>query len=742
MLLKSIARILVKYGGNAVGFGVAGDAVLELWDCWNKEKQDPQEKLAEVQQLAQQTAGETRQMAADIVLELAADQPEEVRQTITSYLTQVPAMVRRSLRRPGDPTGTTIPPGVLMTKADDLRTLLPTKVSRFKPGDRPLAADWELVELLGVGGFGEVWKARNPFFDGVPNVALKFCLDSEATKALRHEGGILNQVMRQGKHPGIVQLLHSYLNANPACLEYEYVEGGDLAGLIQDWHRSSTGFPPDRIARLMFQLAEIVGFAHRLNPPIVHRDLKPANILVQKAENGEPKLKVADFGIGGVAASQAIAESRSEMTRGLMAATVARGSYSPLYASLQQMAGMPADPRDDVYALGVIWYQLLIGNLNRGAPSGDRWKVILAEKGMDPAMITLLTSCFEEPEYRLKDAAELAQQLETLLLPGGGKVGGGKVVAGKEVLRAQLKRFWEGLLSRPKAKGTRHANSSPTEYAWITAGSGVRGVPFGYVIGKDEARVEIYIDRGTGRATENKRIFDLLREHQGEIEAAFGGGLSWQRLDDKGACRIAYILTAGGYKSDETKWPEIQDAMIDAMIRLDKALTPHLESLPEETKAGKSTLTMEGKDVAVVAAREAWPEYLKLHAYVCQPNRAFQQVKYLAFYAEGKIQATVPAILRVEEEVLMQRGLHEGQLGELVARLLDEGLREEGKSNKVFFLSAPDDLEHTIKLDQPVENDLPTAFTMGQRYVSLAELRKAKRTSELVKKAGEEVKED
>jgi len=102
----------------------------------------------------------------------------------------------------------------------------------------------------------------------------------------------------------------------------------------------------------------------------------------------------------------------------------------------------------------------------------------------------------------------------------------------------------------------------------------------------------------------------------------------------------------------------------------------------------------------------------------------------------------VPAILRVEEEVLIQRGLHEGPLGELVARLLDEGLREVGHSNKVFFLSAPDDLEHTIKLDQPVENDLPTGFTQGQRYVSLAELRKAKRTSELVKNAGEEAKDE
>jgi len=413
MLLKSIARILVKYGGNAVGFGVAGDAIVELWDSWNKEKQDPQEKLAEVQQLAQQSAGETRQAAADIVLELAADQPEEVRQTVTNYLTQVPAMVRRSLRRPADPTGTTIPPGVLMTKAEDLRTLLPTKVSHFKPGDYPIAGvDLELVEMLGVGGFGEVWKAWNPFQRSDPPVALKFCLDAAAAASLRHEAALLDRVKSQGTHAGIVKLLRTYLRANPPCLEYEYIEGGDLAGLIHDWHRSSTGFSPDRIARLMLQLSEIVGFAHRLNPPIVHRDLKPANILVQKAENGEPKLKVADFGIGGIAASQVIAESRSDMTRGVMAATVARGSYSPLYASRQQMAGMPADPHDDVYALGVIWYQLLIGNLMAGPPSGSRWVQRLKDQGVPQNQLDLMVQCFEDnPEDRPKDAAELAQQL-------------------------------------------------------------------------------------------------------------------------------------------------------------------------------------------------------------------------------------------------------------------------------------------------------------------------------------------
>jgi uncharacterized membrane protein len=58
--------------------------------------------------------------------------------------------------------------------------------------------------------------------------------------------------------------------------------------------------------------------------------------------------------------------------------------------------------------------------------------------------------------------------------------------------------------------------------------------------------------------------------------------LFWQRLDDKQACRIAHTLTVGGYRSDESKWPGIQDAMIDAMTRLEKALAAHLPKLNAE----------------------------------------------------------------------------------------------------------------------------------------------------------------
>ena len=421
VLLKAIAKAVLHVMGPAgVLGGIVIDAMAEIannvWDAWGKGK-SAEEHRAELEAVAQATGEEIRAMIERIVQEVAGGEPEAVRQALATYLRQVPASIRRTLRRPADPSGTTVPPGLVLRKGEDLLPFLPARVPLFQPGDRPLReVDWVLDELLGVGGVGEVWKAHNPYVEGFAPVALKFCIDPQARQwLLTHEAQICDQVMRQGCHPGIVALQATYLDADPPCLQYEYIEGGDLAGLIQEWHRQTPKPTSEQATKVMRRLSEIVGFAHRLNPPIVHRDLKPSNILLQRVA-GETQFKIADFGIGGVAISQAIKATNRGTSAGAFMTSAVRGSYTPAYASPEQIRGCPPDPRDDVHALGIIWYQILTGDLARGRPSGKGWRTRLVAQGMGPELLNLLESCFEDnPADRPADAADLAEQLGKLL---------------------------------------------------------------------------------------------------------------------------------------------------------------------------------------------------------------------------------------------------------------------------------------------------------------------------------------
>jgi tetratricopeptide (TPR) repeat protein/serine/threonine protein kinase len=419
-LLKCVGKAAL----NVFGGGLAGDIVFEVipdvaqgaWQWWQHDVPTPQERRADLEAIAGAPVEEIRHAVQTIVLELAGDKPDAVQQALSLYLEQVPAQIRKSLRCPADPLGRTVSWERIPDKADDLVSLLPTRLPRFRPGDHPLpGVDWELEELLGVGGFGEVWKARNPHLASVPPVALKFCLEPSAAAFLRNEAAVLDRVMRQGRHPGIVTLERTYLSAETPCLEYEFVGGGDLAGLIQEWHRG-TRPSPAQISSLACELARIVAHAHGQSPPIVHRDLKPANVLRMPSGDGVPRLKVADFGIGGLATRHAVRQHTQHSSRGLFLVTALRGSCTPLYASPQQMRGDPPDPRDDVYSLGVIWYQMLTGDLTSSRPGGARWQKRLTDQGLSPGLVATLAECFEDdPADRLPHAAALAERLASLL---------------------------------------------------------------------------------------------------------------------------------------------------------------------------------------------------------------------------------------------------------------------------------------------------------------------------------------
>jgi len=208
--------------------------------------------------------------------------------------------------------------------------------------------------------------------------------------------------MKKGKHAGIVPLLDTYLSAPFPCLKFEFVPGFDLSGLIRRWHH---GAKPEwqTVQRWFRQLVGVIAFAHDNDPPIVHGDLKPANIFVHKQTDGKHRLRVLDFGIGGLAGLQASVETQLvQSSQSVLLTQAARGAYTPLYASPQQKMrrrGQACDPRDDIHALGIIWYQMLTGDLKMVSLPSD-WQEELTGVDLPERYVKLLGRCIAAKEER------------------------------------------------------------------------------------------------------------------------------------------------------------------------------------------------------------------------------------------------------------------------------------------------------------------------------------------------------
>jgi serine/threonine protein kinase len=422
--MECVARAVMNNGVRGLaefvpGGGYLVDVVKEAMKLL-KERRKMAQIRAEIAAAAAAaaTSEEARTAAEEVTREVVKEAgpavPAEDRVTLELFLTQIPAAVRQTMKRADDPAGKTVPPDLALDHPEDLLRLLPHRLPHFRPGaDLPGRPGWRLDDLLGTGGFWEVWLALHTF---VPNRhgAVKFCTDPAArAKLVSHEGKVIARVMARGEHPTVVPLLDAVLDGDAPWLMYEYVGGGCLTDLVHRWQSLPPSEREAATVAALHELAAAVGTFHRLDPPIVHRDLKPSNVLLTTAG----RLRITDFGIGGAA----LDALRTHHPTGMSVVTgwletSLRGSYTPLYASPQQRAGAAPDPRDDVHALGVIGYQLLTGRLDQ-APGIDAADD-LRDAGVGEPLIGLLSrSVAQKPDRRPRDAAELAEKLAEVKKP-------------------------------------------------------------------------------------------------------------------------------------------------------------------------------------------------------------------------------------------------------------------------------------------------------------------------------------
>jgi len=395
-------------------------------------------EMAEIRQQAQQIAAEV----------VPPGTPPQQQKQLELYLTMVPLAARQTFRRPDDPHGRSVPPQLDLTRPENFLQILPPRPPLFEIGQRvPGALQWELVQPLGVGGFGEVWLGRHTFLG--EQRAFKFCLDPRyQERLLRYEGEVVRRVMgMKDRFPvdrhGIVWLLDAYLEGETPWLAYEYVEGGDLAGLM----REMAGWEPPQRGRQAMEylvgLAAVVGEFHALEPPLVHRDLKPANILLRRTAKGVV-LRVTDFGISQLAAEHAVEQTRVQ-SRWVTQCSMLRGAYTPLYASPQQRRGERADPRDDVYSLGVIGWQMVCGDPTAERPTRRRLQREVEQCQLPTGIIDILERSWEdEAGERPAGGRELWRQLREVLESGGRAETSVSVPAALAVFQGRLVHTLEG----------------------------------------------------------------------------------------------------------------------------------------------------------------------------------------------------------------------------------------------------------------------------------------------------------
>jgi hypothetical protein len=139
--------------------------------------------------------------------------------------------------------------------------------------------------------------------------------------------------------------------------------------------------------------------------------------------------------------------------------------------------------------------------------------------------------------------------------------------------------FWETLLERARQKTKLYNTLSSSKYGWIAFASGKPGLSFVTSIKQHSATTELVIDRGKDADVENRTILEQLKSHKADIEQKFGGPLEWYQQEGVRLCRVIHEVKVGGYRDEKAKWPEIQDAIIDAMMRLEKALRPYLQAI-------------------------------------------------------------------------------------------------------------------------------------------------------------------
>ena len=277
----------------------------------------------------------------------------------------------------------------------------------FKAGDVvPGREQWRLSRPMDISGSSEVWLGENPKTH--EQRVFKFAADGVRLKGLKREITI-SRFLREslGDRPEFVRILEWNFETPPFFLESEYA-GANMA----EWAAAQGGLGKTTLharLHLLIDIAQAVAAAHDIG--VLHKDLKPANILVVPGANGGLQIKIADFGSASLfdpsrLQTLGITNLGFTQTAGLENETL---TGTLMYLAPEVLAGQSPSAGADVYALGVLLYQLAVGDFRK--PLAPGWEAEVK----DPLLREdIADAACGDPAKRLNSAADLVERLLTL----------------------------------------------------------------------------------------------------------------------------------------------------------------------------------------------------------------------------------------------------------------------------------------------------------------------------------------
>jgi non-specific serine/threonine protein kinase len=273
-----------------------------------------------------------------------------------------------------------------------------------------ILGNYRLLEKLGEGGMGVVWKARDLRLDR--DVAVKFLPegavgDPERRAFFEREAKAVAAL----SHPNIVTIYAVDEAEGATFFTMEFIEGQPLSKLIEPG-----GVSLDRFLELAMPITDAVAAAHARG--IIHRDLKPQNIMI----DADGQIKILDFGLARILLPLPKILGRDEGTTATLDADFA-GTIA--YMSPEQLRSQPLDHRTDIFSLGVVLFEWATGRLPFGGKTGpERIAAVLKEEphsaveinpGLPRQIDRIFRHCLEkEPRYRMASARDLRDELEAL----------------------------------------------------------------------------------------------------------------------------------------------------------------------------------------------------------------------------------------------------------------------------------------------------------------------------------------